>query len=90
MNLNQIIVLGFALFLLLWVLYPEDAINKKCDYKTVAPLTEEQKEIQNEFNEKRVSMDTNEIHIDNHEIDVNNEVWFHRSSCKECLKRQGF
>ena len=65
-------------------------VTLKKKAKTVAPLTEEQKEIQNEFNEKRVSMDTNEIHIDNHEIDVNNEVWFHRSSCKECLKRQGF
>jgi hypothetical protein len=89
MNLNQIIVLGFASFLLLWVLYPENEVHEEC-CKTVAPLTEEQKEIQNEFNEKRVSMDTNEIHIDNHEIDVKNEVWRHSNMCKECLKRQGF
>jgi hypothetical protein len=90
MNLNQIIVLGFALFLLLWGLYPENEVHKEC-CKTVAPLTEEQKEIQNEFNEKIVSMDTNEINIDNHTITVyKNDSWLHLSSCKECLKRQGF
>lgn len=87
-TLRDICYIGAVFFLGVTIYIVTNIDNDKevIPYKTIKPFTDKEKDSL----EKQVEMPIEEIHIDNHEIEVNNEVWRHLSSCKECLKRRNF